>query len=184
MTDIEIEPAENTQTANLQSRKPKETKSCKEMERYGYLCDKIEDEDFRRRVKYSFEYYVICANFYKYIGMALSILGIVLPAIATFLTVCGAWKPLIAVFTTLSTIASGLFAYLKCTDKQETYRTAVENMKTELIAYITGQGDYKQSNMAEGSDKDSLLFARLESIIQKGYDKITALDRKDKSAGE
>ena len=159
-----------------EGKKTKKTKSCREMERYGYLCSKIENKDFRRRVKYSFEYYVKCANFYKYMGMTLSILGIVLPSIATFLTVCEAWKPLIAAFTTLSTIASGLFAYLKCTDKQETYRTAVENMKTEMIAYITGQGDYKESNMAEGSDKDMLLFTRLESIIQKGYDKITELE--------
>ncbi|MCM1046851.1 MAG: DUF4231 domain-containing protein [Clostridiales bacterium] len=192
-------PAVTTQTDNTPKEKlhneenPKEKKSkekehkikiCKEMERYGYLCDKIENKDFRRRIKYSFEYYVKCANFYKYMGMTLSILGIVLPAIATFLTVCGAWPPLIAAFTTLSTIASGLFAYLKCTDKQETYRTAVENMKAELIAYITRQGDYKEGNMTEGSDKDTLLFVRLESIIQKGYDKITALERRNEGTEE
>ena len=67
--------------------------------------------------------------------MALSILGIVLPALATILTTCDANKVWIACATSTATVVSGIFAYLKCSDKQETYRKAAENMKAELVAY-------------------------------------------------
>lgn len=79
----------------------------KEVKNYIYLCDKIENEDFQKRVRNSFEYYIKNANFYKYIGMILSILGIVLPAVATVLTACEANKVGIACVTSTATVASG-----------------------------------------------------------------------------
>ena len=154
----------------------------KEVKNYIYLCDKIENEDFQKRVRNSFEYYIKNANFYKYIGMILSILGIVLPAVATVLTACEANKVGIACVTSTATVASGIFAYLKCSDKQETYRKAAENMKAELVAYAAGQGDYKGDG-TESFDKDAILFERIESIIQNGYDRIAELDKKDEESG-
>ena len=154
----------------------------KEIENYEYLCDKIQNEDYQKRVKYSFIYYIRNANFYKYLGMTLSILGIVMPAFATVLTVCGAHTGWITFATASATAASGLFAYLKCADKQATYRKAAENMKAELVAYAAGQGVYKTEEGKE-TDKDTLLFERIEPIIQNGYEKIAALERKGMESG-
>ena len=153
----------------------------KEVKNYIYLCDKIENEDFQKRVRNSFEYYIKNANFYKYMGMFLSILGIVLPALATIFTACDANKVLIACVTSTATVASGIFAYLKCSDKQETYRKASENMKAELVAYAAEQGDYK-SDGTESFDKDAILFERIESIIQNGYDRIAELDKESEES--
>ena len=154
----------------------------KEVKNYIYLCEKIENEDFQKRVRNSFEYYIKNANFYKYIGMILSIMGIVLPAVATVLTACEADKVGIACVTSTATVASGIFAYLKCSDKQETYRKAAENMKAELVAYAAEQGDYK-SDGVESLDKDAVLFDRIESIIQNGYDRIAELDKESEESG-
>lgn len=147
------------------------------MKNYIYLCEKIENEDFRKRVKNSFAYYIKNANFYKYVGMILSILGIILPALATILTACDADKIWITCVTSAATVASGIFAYLKCSDKQETYRKAAENMKRELVAYAAEQSDYKK-----GSEKDKILFERIENIIQNGYDRIAELDKKSEKS--
>ena len=149
----------------------------KEVKNYLYLCEKIEDEDFRKRVKNSFVYYIKNANFYKYVGMVLSILGIILPALATILTACEADKVWITSVTSAATVASGIFAYLKCSDKQETYRKAAENMKSELVAYAAEQSNYKEGKDEKGRDKDTILFERIESIIQNGYDRIVELDK-------
>ena len=155
----------------------------KEVKNYIYLCDKIENEDFQKRAKNSFEYYIKNANFYKYIGMLLSMLGIVLPALATIFTACNANKVWIASTTAIATVASGIFAYLKCSDKQETYRKAAENMKAELVAYAAEQGNYKNDG-TESFDKDAILFERIESIIQNGYDRIVELDRESDKSGD
>lgn len=148
----------------------------KEVRNYIYLCEKIKNEDFQKRVKNSFEYYIKNANFYKYTGMLLSILGIVLPALATIFTACDASKVWIACTTAIATVASGILAYLKCSDKQETYQKAAENMKAELIAYAAEQGAYKGDG-TESFDKDAIFFERIESIIQNGYDRIAELDK-------
>ena len=154
----------------------------KEMENYIYLCEKIENKDFQKRVRNSFEYYIKNANFYKCMGKVLSILGIVLPALATIFTACDADKAWIACATSAATVVSGVFAYLKCSDKQETYRKAAENMKAELVAYAAEQGDYKGGG-TESFDKDVILFERIESIIQNGYDRIVELDKESERSG-
>lgn len=144
----------------------------KEVENYMYLCEKIENGDYQKRVKTSFEYYIKRANFYKHLGMILSILGIVLPALAAIFTACDADKGWIVGATSAATVVSGVFAYLKCSDKQETYRKAAENMKRELAAYAAEQGDYQGDG-----DKNAILFEHIESIIQNGYDRIAELDK-------
>lgn len=154
----------------------------KEVENYIYLCEKIENKDFQKRIRNSFEYYIRNANFYKYFGMILSILGIILPALATALTACDSSKKCIAWVTFAATVASGILAFLKCSDKQETYRKAAENMKAELVAYATEQGAYKNDGM-ESFDKDEILFKRIESIIQSGYDKIAELNKDSNKSG-
>ncbi len=155
----------------------------KEVENYIYLCENIENKDFQKRVRNSFEYYIKNANLYKHVGMVLSILGIVLPALATILTACDANKAWIVFVTSTATVASGIFAYLKCTDKQNTYRKAAENMKAELIAYAADQGDYKDDG-TESFDKDAILFERIEGIIQNGYDRIAELDKESERSGK
>ena len=154
----------------------------KEVENYIYLCEKIKNEDFQKRVKNSFEYYIEHANRYKFWGMVLSILGIALPALATALTACDVNKACIAWITAAATVTSGIFAYLKCSDKQETYRKAAENMKAELVAYAAEQGAYKNDG-TESFDKDEILFERIESIIQNGYDRIVELDKESEKSG-
>lgn len=148
----------------------------KEVDNYIYLCEKIKNKDFQKRVKNSFEYYIKNANFYKFWGMILSILGIILPALATVFTACNASRALIACVTSAATVASGIFAHLKCSDKQETYRKAAENMKAELVAYAAEQGDYKGDG-TKSFDKDAILFERIENIIQNGYDRIVEIDK-------
>lgn len=148
----------------------------KEVDNYIYLCEKIKNKDFQKRVKNSFEYYIKNANFYKFWGMVLSILGIILPALATIFTACNVNRALIACITSAATVASGIFAHLKCSDKQETYRKAAENMKAELVAYAAEQGDYK-SDGTKSFDKDAILFERIENIIQNGYDRIVEIDK-------
>lgn len=169
---------ENTSQTKIINKKYKK----KETENYAFLYEGINNKDFQKRVKYSFEFYIKKTNLYDILGKVLSILGIVLPAFATFLTVIGTWQWLIALITTLSTIASGLFAYLKCSDKQNTYRMAAENIKAELIAYLTELGDYKNTNAKEDFSKDDLLFTRIENIIQQGYLKISALEKNSKDS--
>lgn len=153
----------------------------KEVKNYIYLCDKIENEDYKKRVKNSFEYYIKKANFYKYMGMTLSIMGIVLPALATIFTACEADKVWVVCFTSTATIASGIFAYLKCSDKQETYRKAAENMKAELAAYVAEQGNYKD-NGERTLDKEAILFERIEGIIQNGYERIAELNKENEKS--
>lgn len=148
----------------------------KKVKNYIYLCEIIENKDFQKRVRNSFKYYIKYANFYKRMGMFLSFLGIVLPALATVLTACDANKVGIACVTSTVTVASGIFAYLKCSDKQDTYRKTAENMKAELVAYAAEQGDYKNDG-TESFDKDAILFERIESVIQNGYDRIAELDK-------
>lgn len=169
---------EVTSPAKIVNKKHKK----KETDNYAYLYEGINNKDFQKRVKYSFEFYIKKANLYNILGRVLSILGIVLPAFATFLTVIGTWQWLIALITTLSTIASGLFAYLKCSDKQDTYRMAAENIKAELIAYLTELGDYRNTTAKEDFSKDDLLFTRIENIIQQGYLKISALEKRSKES--
>lgn len=70
---------------------------------------------------------------------------------------------------------------MKCSDKQETYRKASENMKAELVAYAAEQGNYK-SDGTEPFDKDAILFERIESIIQNGYDRIAELDKESEES--
>lgn len=154
----------------------------KEVENYIYLCEKIKNEDFQKRVRNSFEYYIKNANCYKFWGMVLSILGIVLPALATALTACDVDKACIAWVTAAATVASGILAYFKCSEKQETYRKAAENMKAELVAYAAEQGAYKNDG-TESFDKDAILFARIENIIQNGYDKIVEIDKESEKSG-
>ncbi|MDE5866883.1 MAG: DUF4231 domain-containing protein, partial [Lachnospiraceae bacterium] len=119
---------------------------------------------------------------YKLCGMILSILGIVLPALATALTACEKYKDCIVWVTFAATVASGILAFLKCSDKQETYRKAAENMKAELVAYAAEQGAYKNDGTAS-FDKDAILFARIENIIQNGYDKIVEIDKESEKSG-
>lgn len=153
----------------------------KEIRNYEYLCDRIENEDFRKRVRYSFEYYIKNADYYKKWGKILSIAGIVFPAIATVLTACDAHNAAIAVFTALSAVISGVFGYLKCSERHEAHRTSAENIKAELIAYATCQGLYKERDDDNPIDRDGILFAQIEGIIQQGYKKISALEKKNKS---
>lgn len=154
----------------------------KEVENYIYLCEKIENKDYQKRIRNSFEYYIRNANFYKYLGMTLSILGIVLPALATALTACDTNKNCIAWVTFAATVASGILAFLKCSDKQNTYRKAAENMKAELVAYAAEQGVYKDDG-TESFNKDEILFKRIESIIQNGYDRIAELNKESEKSG-
>ena len=114
--------------------------------------------------------------------MVLLILGIILPALATALTACNVDKACIAWITAAATVASGILAYFKCSAKQETYRKAAENMKAELVAYAADQGDNKNDRTAS-FDKEEILFARIENIIQNGYDKIVEIDKESEKVG-
>lgn len=150
-----------------------------ELRNYEYLYQDIQDPVLKNRIKYSFEYYIKNANFYKIMGTTLSIAGIALPAAATFLTaftnVCS-WA--IALFTALATIASGTLAHLKCAEKKASYRNSAENMKSELTAYASKHGAYQK--LTDEKSRDSLLFENIERIIQDGYKKISDLERNDK----
>lgn len=138
---------------------------------YAYLYDGITDPALKMRAKYSLEYYINKATFYKALWGTLSFLGIVLPAAATFAAAIDKLQPLVAGITFLTTVTSGALALFKCADKKSSYRNCAENLKSELSTYLGRTGGYQ-----DPENRDQLLSERLERIIKEGYRKIEELD--------
>ena len=147
-----------------------------EVENYKYLYECIADDSLKNRARISLEYYITKASLYQTAWNWLSVVGIVLPAIATIFAGLGLWPWLIALITALTTIASGLLALFKCADKKTSYRNSAENLKSELSAYLSHTGSYREDEQAN----NELLAENIERIIREGYDKITELEKQQR----
>ena len=133
----------------------------------------------RNRIQISLNYYLWNAYFYKVLYHTLSIISIVLPSLATFLTCVpseglgNCEKCVIAAITALASINPGLLALLKCNEKKKSYRDSAENMKKELSEYRCKTGKYKGKPDTEAEE---LLAQKIEEIISKNYNKILNLE--------
>lgn len=144
---------------------------CKETKQYQYLFETIEDDALKKRAETSLNYYIEKANFYKNLWGILSVCGIVLPALATYLAATSN-SALVPIITAATTVCTGLLALFKCSEKKNSYRNSAENMKCELTAYLGAHDGYGDKTKA-----DEHLWEQLEKIIQNGYNKISKLEK-------
>lgn len=147
---------------------------CKEYNNYKPFLDEIENKTLKRRAEFSLKYYIDQAVLYKRLWNVLSAAGIVLPALATFFASINIdeFNYIVIVITACTTVTTGFLALFKCADKKTSYRNSAENLKSELCAYASQKGVYA-GNLTE---RDEILFNRLEDIIKEGYQKIEALE--------
>lgn len=148
----------------------------REVKDYRYLYEGIEDDALKNRAMVSLTYYINKAALYKALWILFSVLGIVLPAIATLFAALGMCSGWIAAITAATTVASGLLALFKCADKKTSYRNSAENLKSELSSYLTNTGAYTN----DAKENNRLLAANMERIIRDGYDKIAELEEQAK----
>lgn len=150
----------------------------KETEQYEYLYCNISDDILRKRIQLSLNYFIEQARIFKSLGLTFSILGIVLPAIGTVLAGINISNGWVIGVSATTTVVSALLALLKCNDKKDSYRNSAENLKRELILYSTEQESYKRNELKDGKDKEAILVEHIEKIIEKGYNRISELEKK------
>lgn len=146
----------------------------KEYKNYKPFLDEITDKTLKRRAEFSLKYYINHAVLYKCLWHIFSAAGIVLPALATLVASLNKdeYNYIVVLITACTTVVTGFLALFKCADKKTSYRNSAENLKSELCAYASQKGIYA----GEMSDRDEILFNRMEGIIREGYQRIEALE--------
>lgn len=155
----------------------------KEKNNYSFLYCEISDDKLRQRVKLSMDFYIEKANEYRVLGMLFSILSICLPSLGTYASFVTNYTEeekvviagIVPLITALTTIVTGIIALFKISEKKTSYRNSAETMKSELMNYYLGNGNYK-----DVKDKDFVLQVNIEKIIQDGYSKIRSLEETKK----
>ena len=159
------------------------TSGRKEIQKYNYLSEGIQDENLKKRAKGSLEYFINKAVWYKRLWQLFSGLTILLPAAATFLaafsehTHIGFFKDetiILAGITAVTTVVSSLLALSKCADKKSSYRHSAEALKREISLYLSSSGEYRKY---QGEEKNLMLAERMEDLIASSYTKISALEK-------
>lgn len=153
---------------------------CTEIKDYSVFCDDISNKKLKNRVNISLNYYIWNANFYKNLNLFFSIISIILPSLATFIS-CEAfgktYEWVIPAITAITAVISSLLALLKCSEKQKSYRDSAESLKSELNAFHNKTGKYIDNNEKTLS-AEQILSEEVEKIIQTGYSKISSLENK------
>ena len=152
-----------------------------ENEQYSFLLESIENPQQRIRIGLVLNYFIKSANSNKKWHRWFSALGVVIPALATFVSVfSGAtnlpWlsRYMVPFMTAVTSIVVGISSTLKFSDKQRTYRNCAESIKHILTGYACGKGDFAGLTQEE---KDTILYDQTEKIIQDGCKEIGKIDK-------
>ena len=152
-----------------------------ENEQYSFLLSSIAVPAQRIRIGLVLDYFIKCANKNKKNHRWFASLGVVVPALATFVSVfSGAenfpWlsRYMVPLMTAVTSIIVGISSTLKFSDKQRTYRNCAESIKHILTGYACGKGDFVGLDQEQ---KDTLLYDQTEKIIQDGCKEIGKIDK-------
>ena len=154
--------------------------SLPENKQYTFLLECVPNQAQQIRLGLVLDYYIKSANECKKMHRWFSALGVVIPAVATFVSVFSGMETLpwlrylVPLLTAVTSIVVGISSTLKFSDKQRTYRNCAESIKHILTGYSCGKGEFFGLNQEE---KDSLLFERTETIIQEACKEIGKIDK-------
>ena len=152
-----------------------------ENEQYSFLLESIPKQEQRIRIGLVLDYFIKSANSNKKWHRWFSALGVVIPALATFVSVFSGvenfpWlsRYMVPFMTAITSIVVGISSTLKFSDKQRTYRNCAESIKHILTGYACGKGDFAGLTQEE---MDTLLYDQTEKIIQDGCKEIGKIDK-------
>jgi hypothetical protein len=152
-----------------------------ENEQYSFLLESIPQKEQQIRIGLVLDYFIRNANSTKKLHRLFSALGVIIPALATFVSVFSGvenfpWlsRYMVPFMTAITSIVVGISSTLKFSDKQRTYRNCAESIKHILTGYACGKGDFAGLSQDE---KDSLLYDQTEKIIQDGCKEIGKIDK-------
>lgn len=152
-----------------------------ENEQYNFLIESIASPEQRYRIGLVLDYYIRNANVNRKRQRWFSTMGVVIPALATFLSVFSGtemfpWfsRYIVPLMTAITSILVGISSTLKFADKQRTYRNCAESLKHILTGYACGKGDFVGLDQDQ---KDTLLYEQSETIIQDACKEIGQIDK-------
>lgn len=159
----------------------KELTKLPENEQYLFLLSCVENDEERIRLGLILDYYIKNANKNRSSHRWFSSLGVIIPALATFVSVfSGAetfpWlsRYMVPLMTAITSIVVGISSTLKFSDKHRTYRNCAESIKHILLGYACGQGDFAGLDKDE---KEARLYDQTEKIIQDGSKELGKIDK-------
>ena len=126
---------------------------------FQLLYEFIPDEEMKKRIRATGNWYIEKAIRCKVLFYFLSILGIFLPLVATGANAFGnAGSELVRISTILcsliTSLSASLLAFTRCGDKWKIYRKTIENIKRELSSYwIQKNNDEALKNMMDSIEK-------------------------------
>ncbi|SES00358.1 Protein of unknown function [Butyrivibrio fibrisolvens] len=168
--------SEDQNTAKL-----KELVKLPENEQYLFLLKSVPNDAERIRIGLILDYYIKNANKNRKCHRLFSSLGVIIPALATFVSVfSGAeifpWfsRYMVPFMTAITSIVVGISSTLKFTDKHRTYRNCAESIKHILMGYTCGQGDFAGLDREQ---REALLYDQTEKIIQEGSKELGKIDK-------
>lgn len=128
------------------------------------LLEKIEDDKLKNYIAHELYTYAVRARFYKYGYYICSVTALVAPTIVVVLNTGVIETTLtkfgVSVFSGISAIASGMLGIVKFKESWTRYRYNCEMLKTEVAAYINGQGVYVSADKREQT-----FYERVNAII-------------------
>ncbi len=176
--------SDNTNKSSSENQKTMELRELvklPENEQYLFLLNSVPKDEERIRIGLVLDYYIKNANKNRKYHRWFSALGVIIPALATFVSVfSGAenfpWfsRYMVPFMTAITSIVVGISSTLKFTDKHRTYRNCAESIKHILLGYACGQGDF--ANM-DKEEKETLLYDQTEKIIQEGSKELGKIDK-------
>ena len=176
--------SDNTNKSSSENQKTMELRELvklPENEQYLFLLNSVPNDEERIRIGLVLDYYIKNANKNRKYHRWFSALGVIIPALATFVSVfSGAenfpWfsRYMVPFMTAITSIVVGISSTLKFTDKHRTYRNCAESIKHILLGYACGQGDF--ANM-DKEEKETLLYDQTEKIIQEGSKELGKIDK-------
>lgn len=176
--------SDNTNKSSSENQKTMELRELvklPENEQYLFLLNSVPNDEERIRIGLVLDYYIKNANKNRKYHRWFSALGVIIPALATFVSVfSGAenfpWfsRYMVPFMTAITSIVVGISSTLKFTDKHRTYRNCAESIKHILLGYACGQGDFAGMDKEE---KETLLYDQTEKIIQEGSKELGKIDK-------
>ena len=152
-----------------------------ENEQYSFLLESIPKQEQRIRLGLVLDFFIKSANSNKKWHRWFSALGVVIPALATFVSVFSGvenfpWfsRYMVPFMTAVTSIVVGISSTLKFSDKHRAYRNCAESIKHILTGYACGKGDFAGLSQDE---KDTILYDQTEKIIQEGCKEIGKIDK-------
>ena len=173
--------------------------NCNESEQYAFLVNSIKDNILRERVKISLNYFINQAEKNRKGWLRLSIISIVLPAVAsvvsfayanfsisnTYVSVsktaegsngCNAIGLIIILatpaITAATTVVNGLISLYKCGEKKTSYRNSAESLKSELNQFACCIGKYKNFATSDGSELSAEKLKEKERVLAEAVEEI------------